>query len=54
MRADSRTLIGIDPGKHTGIAIYRAGALCELHTLAPDMIEALLVQIGRASCRERV
>ena len=45
MQADSRTLIGIDPGKHTGIAIYRDGALCELHTLSPDMIEALLVRV---------
>ena len=44
MQADSRTLIGIDPGKHTGIAIYRDGALCELHTLSPDMLESLLVR----------
>ena len=42
---DSRTLIGIDPGKNTGIAIYRDGALCELHTLSPDMIESLLVRV---------
>ena len=44
MQADSRTLIGIDPGKHTGVAIYRDGALCELHTMSPDMIESLLVR----------
>lgn len=44
-QSDSRTLIGIDPGKNTGIAIYRDGALCELHTLSPDMIEALLVRV---------
>ena len=45
MQADSRTLIDIDPGKNTGIAIYRDGALCELHTLSPDMIESLLVRV---------
>jgi len=44
-QSDSRTLIGIDPGKHTGIAIYRDSALCELHTLSPDMIESLLVRV---------
>ena len=45
MQADSRTLIGIDPGKNTGIAIYRAGELHQLHTLTPDMIESLLVRV---------
>ena len=45
MQADSRTLIGIDPGKNTGIAIYRAGELHQLHTLSPDMLESLLVRV---------
>ena len=45
MQADSRTLIGIDPGKNTGVAIYRSGALHQLRTLSPDMIEALLVRV---------
>lgn len=38
-------IIGIDPGKHTGVAIYRDSVLCELHTLSPDMIESLLVRV---------
>ena len=29
------TIIGIDPGVNTGIAIYRAGQLDELRTIAP-------------------
>jgi hypothetical protein len=45
MKTDSRTLIGIDPGKNTGIAIYRDGELRQLHTLSPDMIESLLVRV---------
>lgn len=45
MSAPERTLIGIDPGKNTGIAIYRDGALHQLHTLSPDMIESLLVRV---------
>lgn len=32
------TLIGIDPGVQTGIAIYRAGQLDELRTIAPNEI----------------
>ena len=38
------TTIGIDPGKATGIAIYRDAALCELRTVAPAEIEALIVE----------
>lgn len=45
MQTDSRTLIGIDPGKNTGVAIYRGGALHQLHTLSPDMIGSLLVRV---------
>jgi len=29
------TLIGIDPGAHTGMAVYHDGALCHLLTLDP-------------------
>lgn len=32
------TIMGIDPGVQTGIAIYRAGQLSELHTIAPHEI----------------
>lgn len=31
-------IMGIDPGAHTGIAIYRAGQLDELRTIAPHEI----------------
>ena len=39
------TLIGIDPGKATGIAIYRDAALCELRTVRPEQVEAVLVEM---------
>lgn len=45
MSAPERVLIGIDPGKNTGVAIYRAGDLHQLHTLSPDMLESLLVRV---------
>lgn len=32
------TIMGIDPGVNTGIAIYRAGQLDELRTIAPHEI----------------
>ena len=35
------TTIGIDPGKATGIAIYRDAALCELRTVRPEQVEAV-------------
>ena len=38
------TTIGIDPGQRTGVAIYRDGKLCELRTVAPAEIEALIVE----------
>lgn len=31
-------LIGIDPGASTGLALYEAGELRELHTIAPHQI----------------
>lgn len=38
------TTIGIDPGQRTGVAIYRDGKLCELRTVSPADIEALIVE----------
>ncbi|MAT70391.1 MAG: hypothetical protein CMJ58_12800 [Planctomycetaceae bacterium] len=38
------TTIGLDPGQRTGVAIYRDGKLCELRTVAPAEIEALIVE----------
>ena len=45
MNASEGVLIGIDPGKNTGVAIYRDGELRQLLTLTPDMIESLLVRV---------
>ena len=39
------TIIGIDPGKATGIAIYRDAALCELRTVRPEQVEAVLMEV---------
>lgn len=36
------TIMGIDPGVQTGIAIYRAGQLSELHTIAPHEISGCI------------
>ena len=38
------TTIGLDPGQRTGVAIYRDGKLCELRTVSPADIEALIVE----------
>ncbi len=36
------TIMGIDPGTHTGIAIYRAGALADLQTIEPfQLVEVI-------------
>ena len=32
------TIMGLDPGTHTGVAIYRAGALVELQTVEPHQL----------------
>lgn len=42
------TLIGIDPGANTGIAVYKDGKLCELYTVAPWNIAAFIVSINPA------
>ena len=39
------TIIGIDPGKHTGVAIFTAGRLTELRTTDPQGVAALLDEI---------
>lgn len=38
-------IIGIDPGKHTGVAIFTAGRLTELRTTDPQGVAALLDEI---------
>ena len=38
-------IIGIDPGKHTGVAIFIGGALTELRTTDPNGVAALLDEI---------
>lgn len=38
-------ILGIDPGVHTGVAIYRAGQLTELRTIGPHEIDALLTEL---------
>lgn len=42
------TILGIDPGSHTGVAIFRAGQLCELRTIEPHQIDALLSELKPA------
>jgi len=39
------TVIGIDPGKHTGVAIFHDGKLTELRTTDPQGMAALLDEI---------
>ena len=39
------TIIGIDPGKHTGVAIFTGGRLTELRTTDPQGVAALLDEI---------
>lgn len=39
------TIIGIDPGKFTGVAIFTKGALTELRTTDPSGVAALLDEI---------
>lgn len=39
------TIIGIDPGKFTGVAIFTNGALTELRTADPSGVAALLDEI---------
>ena len=37
-------LIGLDPGVHTGLAVFQNGALVELATIHPASIRSALVQ----------
>lgn len=39
------TIIGLDPGKFTGVAIFTNGALTELRTTDPSGVAALLDEI---------
>lgn len=38
-------ILGIDPGAHTGVAIFRGGVLTELRTVGPHEIDALLTEL---------
>lgn len=38
------SVVGIDPGQATGLAVYDKGKLIELHTVTPDELEAWLVE----------
>ena len=38
------TIIGLDPGIHTGLAVFQNGALVELATIHPASIRSALVQ----------
>lgn len=38
-------LIGVDPGRRTGIAIYRAGLLHDLRTMTPEEARTLIAQV---------
>lgn len=42
------TIIGIDPGSNTGIAIYRAGVLAELQTIEPHQLPEAIESIKPA------
>ena len=39
-------ILGIDPGASTGCAIYRAGKLAHLETIAPEDIADYIAQVG--------
>lgn len=39
-------ILGMDPGSATGCAIYRAGTLAHLETIAPEDIADYIVQVG--------
>lgn len=39
------TILGIDPGRHTGVAIFIGGRLTELRTTDPNGVAALLDEI---------
>lgn len=39
-------ILGLDPGQSTGCAIYRAGVLAHLETIAPEDIADYIAQVG--------
>ena len=41
-------ILGIDPGVSTGVAIYRAGQLTELRTIAPHEIDSFITEVQPA------
>ena len=46
MKTNRATIIGIDPGVQTGVAIYIRGKLSELQTIAPHEIGELLDDVS--------
>ena len=38
-------IMGIDPGTHTGVAIYQAGKLVELQTVEPHQLPELIATV---------
>lgn len=42
----STVILGLDPGASTGCAIYRAGVLVHLETIAPEGIADYIFQVG--------
>lgn len=41
-------IVGLDPGSNTGLAVYSAGRLAELRTIAPHEIERVLAELKPA------
>lgn len=41
-------IIGLDPGAHTGCALYRAGELIHLQTIEPHEIDAYITEVQPA------
>ncbi len=42
----SQVILGIDPGQHTGIAVFTGGKLETLHTISPHQIPEFLRESG--------
>lgn len=40
------SVVGIDPGQHTGLAIYEKGKLMDLQTVSPDRLQASLAEMA--------
>ena len=41
-------IMGVDPGTHTGVAIYRAGALADLQTIEPFQLVEVIETVSPA------